>query len=73
MLYCAHLAIVFTKFPSKANELVKEYYTFKNDEFTLINTYCDRIAAEKNELLMDFYNRLIVHHIMKIQFMREVF
>jgi predicted thioredoxin/glutaredoxin len=39
----------------------------------MVDLYKDRISAEKNELLGDFYNRIIVHQILKIQFIREVF
>lgn len=45
MLYCSHLAMNIANLPNKANDIIKDYYSFKNDEFTLINTYCDRLTA----------------------------
>ena len=73
MVYCSHLALVFAKIPNRANELIKDYYTFKTDEFTTINLFNQKLNAEKNELLSDFYNRALVHNIMRINFIRYVF
>ncbi len=48
LLYCSHLAYSFTKNPGRASELIKDYYSFKTEEFTSINLYNERVAAEKN-------------------------
>ena len=29
LLYTSHLAIIFAKDPNRANEIIKDYYTFK--------------------------------------------
>ena len=73
MLYCSHLALKFCRASPRAHELIKDYYSFKTEQIALINLYNERLAAEKNEFLMDFYNRSIVHNIMKVQFIRHMF
>lgn len=48
-------------------------YNLKNDEIVAINIYNDKIQTEKNELLSEYYNRVLVHQIMKIKYIEHIF
>ena len=71
-MYCSHLSAAYLNQPGLANELIKDYYSFKTDDFTTINLVNDRLSAERNQVLQDFYNRELTHQLMRIKFIRHV-
>jgi hypothetical protein len=73
LLYCSQLALKYSMQPDRANDLIREYYSLKSDELLSINMCNEKLATEKNELLSEFYNRVIVHQIMKIRFIQHMF